>query len=240
MASLGRPGVPRWLSPVRRESGKLVVVSTAGVQRPAGRTPPVETLPLGAPPTAKGRGQSNAPRKGSSIMSVGRGESERALEEIRSLLEPGGTADALYRVCRSLRRHFRHYHWVGIYLLRGEELFLVAWDGKAATEHVRIPLGRGVCGRAAREGRTVNVPDVRASADYLACFLETRSEIVVPIKQGGRVLGEIDIDGDQLDSYDASDEVFLEQVALLVSSHAAEVRDGVPAPPVGPTAPGSF
>ncbi len=172
-------------------------------------------------------------------MSVSQRGSERALKEIRGLLEPGGTADALYRVCRLLRDRFPHYNWVGIYLLRGEELVLTAWDGKGATEHVRIPLGRGVCGRAAREGRTVNVPDVRASADYLACFLETRSEIVVPILRGEEVLGEIDIDGDQVDPYDASDEAFLEQVAALVSPHAAAVRAATAAPPVGPTVPGS-
>ena len=172
-------------------------------------------------------------------MSVERGAWESALGEIGALLQPGGTATALFRVCRSLRGRFPHYNWVGIYLLRGDELSLAAWDGKGPTEHVRIPLGRGVCGRAAREGRTVNVPDVRASTDYLSCFLETRSEIVVPIVGRGGVVGEIDIDGDQLDPYDASDEEFLAEVARLLSPHAEAVRDGVPAPPVGPTAPGS-
>ena len=172
-------------------------------------------------------------------MSVSERSSERALKEIRGLLESGGTAGALYRVCCLLRERFSHYCWVGIYLLRGEELVLAAWDGKGATEHVRIPLGRGICGRAAREGRTVNVPDVRASAEYLACFLETRSEIVVPILRGEEVLGEIDIDGDQVDPYDASDEAFLSQVARLVSPHAAAVRASTAAPPVGPTVPGS-
>jgi L-methionine (R)-S-oxide reductase len=172
-------------------------------------------------------------------VSVDAAASRLAREEIQSLLVPGRTAGALFSVCRSLRSRFSHYNWVGIYLLRGTSLHLVAWDGKAATEHVRIPLGEGVCGLAAREGRTVNVPDVRASREYLACFLETRSEIVVPILGEAGVLGEIDIDGDQVNPYDASDEAFLMEVARLLSPHAEVVRRGPPAPPVGPTGPGS-
>jgi L-methionine (R)-S-oxide reductase len=120
---------------------------------------------------------------------------------------------ALAEVCRFLRESFRHYRWVGIYRLAGETLLLEGWNGPAATEHVLIPVGQGVCGRAAREGRTVIVADVRAAPEYLACFLETRSEIVVPIRDGERVTGEIDIDGNEVGAFDASDREFLEQVA---------------------------
>jgi L-methionine (R)-S-oxide reductase len=102
---------------------------------------------------------------------------------------------------------------VGVYRLEGATLVLDAWEGPAATEHTRIPIDRGICGRAAREGQTVIVGDVRSSPEYLACFLETRAEIVVPIRTGGRVVGEIDIDGNEVNAYDASDRVFLEAVA---------------------------
>lgn len=120
---------------------------------------------------------------------------------------------ALQEVCRYLLAEFAHYRWVGIYRLEERTLVLEAWDGPQATEHTRIPLDRGICGRAAREGATVIVDDVRSAPEYLACFRETRAEIVVPIRAGGRVVGEIDIDGNEVGAYDASDRAFLEAVA---------------------------
>jgi len=129
---------------------------------------------------------------------------------------------ALQEVCRFLRESFRHYRWVGIYRLDGTTLVLDAWDGPAATEHTRIPVERGVCGQAARENRTVVVEDVRASPDYLACFLETRSEIVVPIRDSGRVVGEIDIDGNEVGAFDRSDAAFLETVAGKLTAAVAK------------------
>jgi L-methionine (R)-S-oxide reductase len=121
--------------------------------------------------------------------------------------------EALAEVCRYLRHEFPHYRWVGVYRSDEKALSLAAWDGEQPTEHTTIPIERGICGRAARENRTVIVDDVRAESDYLACFLETRAEIVVPIRGAGRVLGEIDIDGNTVRAYDASDGKFLEAVA---------------------------
>jgi L-methionine (R)-S-oxide reductase len=120
---------------------------------------------------------------------------------------------ALQEVCRFLRQSFPHYPWVGIYRLDGTTLVLDAWEGPQATEHTRIPIDRGICGRAAREGRTVIVDDVNADPSYLACFLETRAEIVVPIRHEGRVVGEIDIDGNTVKAFDVSDQRFLDGVA---------------------------
>ncbi|MCI4373176.1 MAG: GAF domain-containing protein [Thermoplasmata archaeon] len=138
--------------------------------------------------------------------------------------------NALAEVCRFLVHEFSHYPWVGIYRLDGSTLVLDAYNGPEATEHTRIPLDRGICGQAARENRTVIVDDVRASPDYLACFLSTRSEIVVPIRAGPTVLGEIDIDGNQVKAFDESDRRFLERVAAkllpAVRQSAAE-----PTPP---------
>jgi len=109
------------------------------------------------------------------------------------------------------------YSWVGIYSVEGSELVLDAWSGPAATEHVRIPIGRGVCGFAAKAGKTEIVSDVSKDPRYLQCFLSTRSEIVVPISNKGVVLGEIDIDGDQLDAFSSIDREFLEAVARKAS-----------------------
>jgi len=136
---------------------------------------------------------------------------------------------ALAEVCRFLRSSFRHYRWVGVYRLDGGTLVLEAWDGPAATEHTRIPVGQGVCGRAARENRTVIVDDVRADPEYLACFVETRAEIVVPVHDGAAVLGEIDIDGTAVGAYDASDRQFLEEVARrLIPAVTLAASEGPP------------
>jgi GAF domain-containing protein len=118
-------------------------------------------------------------------------------------------------VCTLLRQSFKHYNWVGIYMLdrAGAILELKAWDGPAPTEHVRIPIGQGICGLAAREAKTVVVDDVRKDPRYLQCFLHTRAEIVVPIFAKGRVAGEIDIDSDLVASFGETDQVFLEWLA---------------------------
>ena len=162
-------------------------------------------------------------------MSVSPRAQTPALLQIDAVLSRLQGRAALQEVCRFLRESFRHYRWVGVYRLDGATLVLEAWDGPAATEHTRIPLERGICGQAARENRTVVVSDVRASPDYLACFLETRSEVVVPIRDSGRVVGEIDIDGNEVGAFDRSDGAFLESVAAKVS--AAVVKSATEPPP---------
>jgi L-methionine (R)-S-oxide reductase len=143
-----------------------------------------------------------------------------ALEAIDRILNRGGGADpVLHAVVDVLDERFDHYSWVGIYLVDGDELVLGPWRGPEATEHVRIPVGQGICGAAAESGRTEVVDDVAADARYLACFPSTRSEIVVPIAHNGQVVGEIDIDSDRPAAFDTDDRAFLERVALLISSH---------------------
>lgn len=122
-----------------------------------------------------------------------------------------------------------HYHWVGIYLLRQGELQLGPYAGKP-TPHVRIPLGQGICGAAAREKHAMIVPDVRADERYLACSLETRSEIVVPILRGTHVLGEIDIDSDLPGAFNEHDQALLERAASLIAGKLAAEPHGEMAP----------
>ena len=136
-----------------------------------------------------------------------------ALLQIDAILSRLTGRQALAEACRFLRQSFAHYPWVGIYRVDGGELVLDAWDGEKATEHTRIPIARGICGQAARENRTVIVGDVRTDPNYLACFLETQAEIVVPIHHEGSVVGEIDIDGNVVNAFDVSDRRFLESVA---------------------------
>jgi L-methionine (R)-S-oxide reductase len=111
-----------------------------------------------------------------------------------------------------LKQEMPDYTWVGIYLLDGNELVLGPFAGKPSP-HTRIALGRGICGAAAAEEQTIIVDDVNKDPRYLACSLETRSEIVVPIMLDGQVLGEIDIDSDKLAAFGKADQVLLEQVA---------------------------
>ncbi len=118
-------------------------------------------------------------------------------------------------VVEALQRENPKYHWVGIYLLVGDMLVLGPYRGKP-TVHTHIPIGEGICGLAARTRETVNVPDVRQDPRYIACSLETRSEIVVPIVHGDCVYGEIDIDSDDEAAFDETDREQLEQVANLL------------------------
>jgi L-methionine (R)-S-oxide reductase len=147
-------------------------------------------------------------------------ELDSALEDVDRILERGGDADDVLRgVVALLHDRFDHYSWVGIYLVEGDELVLGPWKGPEATEHVRIPVGQGICGAAAATGRTEIVDDVNADPRYLACFASTRSEIVVPISFEGRVVGEIDIDSDEAAAFGEADREFLERVAALIAPH---------------------
>ena len=123
----------------------------------------------------------------------------------------------LQAVVDLLHDRVEHYSWVGIYLVEGDDLVLGPWKGPQATEHVRIPVGQGVCGAAAASGETEVVDDVNADPRYLACFPSTRSEIVVPIVDDSRVVGEIDIDSDQPAAFGDADRELLERIAGLIA-----------------------
>ncbi len=108
-----------------------------------------------------------------------------------------------------LKHQMPDYSWVGIYLMEGEDLVLGPFLGKP-TPHTRIPLNQGICGAAASHRQTIIVDDVDTDPRYLACSLETRSEIVVPIMRGDKVLGEIDIDSDKKAAFGSADRELLE------------------------------
>jgi GAF domain-containing protein len=138
------------------------------------------------------------------------------LDRITAVLRSERPFDrAAQEACRMLRAGVPHFNWVGVYMIEGGDMLaLKAWDGPAATEHVRIPIGQGICGLAAREAKTVIVDDVNKDPRYLACFLNTRSEIVVPIFANGKVVGEIDIDSDRSAAFTRADQELLETVAV--------------------------
>lgn len=132
---------------------------------------------------------------------------------------PDGSA-ALEHTVQVLKESLPSYTWVGVYLLHGNELVLGPYVGKPSP-HTRIPLGRGICGAAAAERETIIVDDVHADPRYLACSVETRSEIVVPIMQGGDVLGEIDVDSDQPAAFGQNDRELLEAAAAMLAPRLA-------------------
>jgi L-methionine (R)-S-oxide reductase len=141
---------------------------------------------------------------------------EAATLDVKALLTAIAAAPdanaAMQIAVERLKAELPHYTWVGIYLLDGDELVLGPYLGKPSP-HTRIPLNRGICGAAASQKATIIVDDVNADPRYLACSIETKSEIVVPIIRNGRVFGEIDIDSDRPAAFGAEDRVMLEGVA---------------------------
>ena len=134
----------------------------------------------------------------------------------RAIAGAGDRVEAMSRTVEILKANLRAYTWVGIYLLEGDELVLGPFRG-APSPHTRIPLGRGICGAAATAKATIVVDDVHADPRYLACSLETQSEIVVPIMRGAAVLGEIDIDSNTAAAFGQRDQQMLEHVAALLA-----------------------
>src|SRR5436853_7265695 len=128
-------------------------------------------------------------------------------------------AELMQSVVKLLHDRMLKYNWVGFYLLEpGADppvLVLGAFEG-AMTPHTRIPLNQGICGAAASSGRTVVVDDVNKDPRYLACSLETKSEIVVPLFASGRVVGELDIDSHFPAAFGQDDRDLVEHCAALV------------------------
>jgi GAF domain-containing protein len=148
---------------------------------------------------------------------------DQLLVAIRSAIAAAPNAtSAMRQAVQLLKDAMPDYTWVGIYLVDGDELVLGPFLGKPSP-HTRIPIGRGICGAAAAEKATIIVDDVNADPRYLACSIETKSEIVVPIMDGGTVLGEIDIDSDQPAAFGPADRALLEQVAGLLAEALSDI-----------------
>ena len=147
------------------------------------------------------------------------GRYRELLPQLRSLVdgEPDLIAN-LANLSAALMQGIEAASWVGFYILRGGELVLGPFQGKVAC--VRIALGRGVCGTAAAERRTLVVADVDAFPGHIACDPDSRSEVVVPIARGDELLGVLDVDSSRPAAFDEVDAAALAEVAAL----AAELR----------------
>jgi L-methionine (R)-S-oxide reductase len=143
-------------------------------------------------------------------------DSSLADEIVASVVSSGLSGSDLRRLAMERLDTLPNYDWSGVYRLEGDELVLDAYVG-AATDHTRIPVGRGVCGTAVAEDANQVIDDVRELSNYLSCSIHTRSEIVVLIRKNDEILGQIDIDGHTVGAFDASDEAMLDRLAAVLA-----------------------
>lgn len=133
--------------------------------------------------------------------------------KIASIIENGSSdIDALLQqICTLLKDEVDYYDWVGFYFKNGnkDELRLGPYAG-APTDHTIIPFGKGICGQVALSNQNFVVPDVQAQDNYIACGIDVKSEIVVPLFQNGENIGQIDIDSNSSDPFTEDDEKLLE------------------------------
>lgn len=144
----------------------------------------------------------------------------RELESDARVLTP---EELMQRICARLAQ-LPNFNWVGFYMLAQEACKKVLYLGPfvgAPTPHVRIPLHEGICGAAVSQGQTIVVDDVNADPRYLACSLQTKSEIVAPIRVHGEIVGEIDIDSHAHAAFGPEERQLVERCAELVG-HALE------------------
>ena len=137
--------------------------------------------------------------------------------------------ELLEGVVQVLHENVLRYNWVGFYMLEetaGAEAMLVLGPYRGSmTPHTRIPLNQGICGAAASTGQTVTVDDVNNDSRYLACSLETKSEIVVPIFVAGKVVGELDIDSHFPAAFGAPDRELCEYATKVVGEYMTRHPD---------------
>ena len=138
------------------------------------------------------------------------------VDDIRRELMDLGATDAMTRLVTILKARVPHYTWVGIYRREQDDLVLGPYLGKPSP-HTRIPIGRGICGAAAAAKQTIVVDDVNADERYLACSVETQSEIVVPVMRNGEVVAEIDIDSNAPAAFGRDDQQLLETAAAILA-----------------------
>jgi L-methionine (R)-S-oxide reductase len=138
---------------------------------------------------------------------------ERVIAALRgAFAREVGREALLQTAAEKIRAAGPPYTSVYLYMLHADELRLEAHAGRD-TDHTRIPVGKGVCGTAVSTGQDQNVPDVQAIENYLACNSWTRSELVILIRRGGTILGQIDIDSDEPDPFSAEEEGEVRKVA---------------------------
>ena len=145
---------------------------------------------------------------------------EKLKSEITVLIENSKEVNqTLTSICNALKSKIPHYDWVGFYFKNDKkrELVLGPYAGKP-TDHSTIPFGKGICGQVAVNNKNFVVPDVQTQDNYIACSLEVKSEIVIPIFVKGENIGQIDVDSNTLNPFSKADETFLEFICAKVAT----------------------
>ena len=155
-------------------------------------------------------------------MSEKTGLREDLRSEVEKLVASGTTdEEVLDNIVRRIHEARPLWDWSGIYLLVGDTLLL--GPRTAPADHSRIGIGEGVCGTAVSEDRNQIVEDVREVENYLACSIHTRSELVVLIRDSGKIVGEFDIDSDTVGAFTREDEALLGEMGALISGRVASL-----------------
>ena len=151
-------------------------------------------------------------------------------EQIKGLLkkEDLTVVKGLTSVCEFLNKNLKAYDWVGFYFsdFENQMLHLKAFYG-TPTVHTSIPFGKGICGQVALSNENFVVPDVAAQENYIACSIDVRSELVVPLFLEGKNIGQIDIDSKTLDPFSKEDEILLTNICNHVSSTYSKLLNQV-------------
>ena len=153
-------------------------------------------------------------------------EAGTIIQELQEMRDEGHLSDALMRkAVRSISTEDR-FDWVGVYLVgKDSDLWLHNYIGEP-TDHAKIPVGTGICGRAVAERHNLNIPDVSKEESYLVCSPDTQSELVILIRAGDEIFGQIDIDSDEKATFTEDDEIALIGIAdKLAEQLAAERRE---------------
>jgi GAF domain-containing protein len=156
-------------------------------------------------------------------------KSSDIIPQLDALVRFATSGEALMEsIVALLHEKLTRYNWVGFYMLEreGGDMLVIGPFKGTMTPHTRIPLNQGICGAAASSGKTIVVDDVNADSRYLACSLETKSEIVVPVFVRGKVVGELDIDSHFLAAFGPDDRKLCEHAASLVSSILTRESEG--------------
>lgn len=140
---------------------------------------------------------------------------QQTTSQIKSLIDGiDNKVGALANVAAALKDAFGYYFWVGFYIVKGDELMLGPFQGPVAC--FTIKKGKGVCGTAWEQKKTIVVPDVEKFPGHIACSSKSRSEIVVPVFKDNEVVAVIDVDSTNLNDFDDKDKEGLETIAKLV------------------------
>lgn len=138
------------------------------------------------------------------------------LPQIKALYDPSVNATANLANVSSVLKMTFDFFWVGFYLVEGNDLILGPFQGTLAC--TRIPKGKGVCGGSWEQDKTLLVPDVEAFPGHIACSSASKSEIVVPIRKNGQVIGVLDVDSDKLNDFDETDETYLNELCAWLGT----------------------